>query len=193
MSMGDLFHEEVPEEALVQVYEEMESNPRHIFQVLTKRPARMRDFLKGRQGYPQDYPHIYHGVTVENQEAGLERVPILLECPSEVRFLSCEPLVGPVDIGFGGVMPGRWQWLDNQSLHWVIVGGESGSKARPMDPAWALDIVEACQTHGVPVFVKQFGAVWAKENCHTRKGNDPRSWPEWARVQEVPWEVPWER
>jgi len=187
-SMGDLFHRAIPTSFIEDVYVEMENNPRHIFQVLTKRPERMRDFLKGRQGYPQDYGHIYHGATVENNEVAMARVPVLLDCPSQVRFLSCEPLLEELDIGFGGVMPGRWQWLDSDSLNWVIIGGESGPGARMMYPHWALDIIEQCQMAGVKVFMKQFGSGWAKSNGEKGKGKDMETWPEWARVQEVPWE-----
>jgi len=245
-SMSDLFHEDVSDAMIMWAWYVMSQSAQHTFQVLTKRPERMRDWLSkwadteepdfddpvvmargpaeirakhksGRAllfadmldlwGDPPDgaaYPlydwaggikwrdtamiNVWLGATVENQEMAERRTPVLLECPAEKRFLSCEPLLEEIDLGFGGVMPGRWQWLDSDELDWVIVGGESGSKARPMDPMWAKKIIEDCHVNNVPVFMKQMGAVWAKENCHTRKGNDPMSWPEWARVQEMPWE-----
>jgi len=185
-SMGDLFHKAIPESFIENVYRQMVANPRHIFQVLTKRPDRMRDFLRSNKVHERAFPHIYHGVTVENQEAADRRIPILLDCPSEVRFLSCEPLLGPIGIGFGGCIPGRWKWLDSNTLHWVIVGGESGAGARLMDPTWAQSIIEQCKENEVPVFMKQFGSVWAKTNGERGKGKNMETWPEWARRQEVP-------
>ena len=165
-SMSDLFHEDIPDEYILRVYREMRRNPRHVFQVLTKRSDRMRKltahpaWIEDNDGLPTsgllapqfepyiDKPldHVWHGVSVENQRFADERIPHLFDVPSAVRFLSCEPLLGPVDLT---------PWLEQ--LQWVIVGGESGSKARPMNPHWARDIKDQCMRYGVPFFFKQWG------------------------------------
>ena len=106
-----------------------------------------------------------------------------------VRGLSMEPLLGPVTIGFGGVMPNRWQWLDGDSLHWVIVGGESGPLARQFDLSWSYNIILQCRKAGVPVFVKQLGSrptsvPWGY--TITGKGGDWNEWPADLRIREYP-------
>jgi protein gp37 len=185
-SMSDLFHEQVPDDFLVSVFMVMrgawgpdgdllpvEQRPRHIYQILTKRPERMRDFMRAR--YPEGYglPNVWLGVSVEDQRSADERIPLLLQTPAAVRFLSCEPLLGPVDLTALTVLEpeppnGPGAWLNALTGHvagpddmlgaqiaWVIVGGESGPHFRPMDLAWAASLRDQCQAAGVPFFFKQ--------------------------------------
>lgn len=170
-SMGDLFHDEVPFEFIGEAFYVMARTPQHKFQILTKRPKRMLEFFKwlgGTSGagwvamrkdcvFP--LPNVWLGVSVENQATADERIPLLIECPAAVRFLSCEPLLGYVNLGFGGALPAksRWRWMDNDVIHLVIVGGESGPNARPMHPEWATDLRDQCVGHDVPFMFKQFG------------------------------------
>jgi protein gp37 len=250
-SMSDLFHEDVPDEFISRVFAVMALAPQHTFQVLTKRPDRMRvvlndetfrcevevwiemmlydedrpkalawdannrrtDDAMGRapdvvgDGWP--LPNVWLGVSVENQHFADERIPLLLQTPSAVRFISYEPALGPVTIE-----PFLWDEDDRHDalcgLDWVIVGGESGPGARPFNVAWARSIVQQCQTAGVPVFVKQLGA-WPYADwpdgapfqplqfrhtgrrkiapflsLHSPKGGDPLEWPEDLRVREFP-------
>jgi protein gp37 len=207
-SMSDLFHEDVPESFIREVFWTMSRVPRHTFQVLTKRPARMRSILAGwkrdgltlREGWGAVLQNVWLGVSVEDQRAANERIPELLATPAAVRFLSCEPLLGPVNLAEVGPLPdgdflGRA--LFNHGLHggegaglgWVIIGGESGPGARPCDVAWARHLVSQCQTAGVPVWMKQLGAVPMGVNLmmpRDRAGRDPAEWPEDLRVQQFP-------
>lgn len=196
-SMSDLFHEDVPDYFIDQVFAVMALTPQHTFQVLTKRPERMRQYFAARRkGDPwaeaADYiadligmdehpivleprdiplPNVWLGVSVENQAAADERIPLLLDTPAAVRWISAEPLIGPVSF--------RWAvWHDYSSrepgfvhnqldgmrvIDWVVVGGESGPKARPMHPQWARDLRDQCAAAGVPFLFKQWGEwgnVW---------------------------------
>jgi len=142
-SMSDLFHEEVPDEFIAKVFATMARANHHVYQVLTKRPERMSRLLKSSD--LQRHPHIWLGTSVENQDY-LWRAETLAGIDAGVRFLSCEPLLGPLDLA--AVLP---------DLEWVIVGVESGPKARPMAPEWARDIRDECVSAGVPFFFKQWG------------------------------------
>lgn len=184
-SMSDLFHESLTFEQIDEVFSIMLAAPRHTFQVLTKRPARMLAYChrlaRFTQHDPESYrafdlaraigpdpvwpaPHVWLGVSVENQEAADERIPLLLQTPAAVRFLSCEPLLGPVNLGLLGTMPASMTGGDyvmvHQRLHWVIAGGESGNGARPMEAAWARALRDECAAASVPFFFKQWGE-WA--------------------------------
>lgn len=220
-SMSDLFHKDVPDEYIARVFAVMALAPQHTFQILTKRPGRMRSFVQdnckcGRHGarahvrsamawavsranpdripgVPDDaedrvlrvdwpLPNVWLGTSVENQKWADVRVPLLLDTPAAVRFLSCEPLLGPVDLT-------PWQWCNRdggdykgagssrycrlhlghegacrtailKQLDWVIVGGESGPGARPMHPEWARSLRDQCTAAGVPFLFKQWGE-WA--------------------------------
>ena len=146
-SMSDLFHEDIPYDFLSEVYRTMRVTARHTFQVLTKRSARMAQLLIDHHEdllRPGASRHIWHGVSVENQR-WTSRIADLRTVPSAVRFLSCEPLLGPLALDLAGI-------------HWVIVGGESGPGARPMDPAWARSVRDQCAAASVPFFFKQWGA-----------------------------------
>ena len=172
-SMGDLFHEDVPDYAIDAVFATMAIRGPHTFQVLTKRPARMRDYLlrqvdagrTWREGVTgQLPPTIWLGVTAENQARAAERIPLLLQTPAAVRFVSVEPMLGPVNLR---EMAHKDDWhidaLDTPDpacrLDWVICGGETGPGARPMATGWATDLEDQCNAAGVPFFFKQWGSA----------------------------------
>lgn len=131
-------------------------------------------------------PNFWFGTTVENQARAAERIPELLKVPAAVRFLSCEPLLGPLDLS---------AWLKAGGLHWVIVGGESGPKARPFDVTWAEELVNQCAGFGVPCFVKQLGSKPVDGNLQTpklksKKGGDWDDLPFTLRVRQFPGDLP---
>ena len=257
-SMSDLFHEAVPFEFVDRVFAVMALCPQHTFQVLTKRPERMTEYLlasrpigdkrfecethvglaamravfeardanenstlgKGvtvhRDGELLQWPlpNVWLGTSVEEQARADERVPHLLRCPAAVRFLSCEPLLGAVDLfthfaAFGMAWSEsnvRYERIAKAGIDWVIVGGESGPGSRACDVAWVRSIVGQCRAAGVACFVKQLGArpvngafaqnpvrgrIDSPVGAHPtrfadRKGGDPAEWPEDLRVREMP-------
>lgn len=148
-SMSDLFHKEVPREYVDRVFEAMEGSPQHVFQVLTKRSSRMRSYVRARYSYSNVPVHIWLGVSVEDGTK-LSRVQHLSETPVPIRFLSIEPLLGPISA------------LPLENIGWVIVGGESGPRARPMKPDWVRQIRDQCLAAGVPFFFKQWGGLRPK-------------------------------
>ncbi len=157
-SMSDLFHEEVPIEFIQAVFATMERAHWHTFQILTKRSRRLVE-LATLLSWP---PNVWMGVSVEDMDVA-SRVDDLRSVGAEVRFLSLEPLLGPLSaLNLGGI-------------HWVIVGGESGPRARPMDPDWVVDIRDQCDAVGVPFFFKQWGGVFKKRNGRQLEG---RTWDE---------------
>lgn len=225
-SMSDLFHADVPDEYIARVFAVMALAPQHTFQVLTKRPGRMRSLLSS-DGFDQEVDHQIHGLwmtgritwqhaaevaplplpnvwlgtSVESQKWADVRIPQLLSTPAAVRFLSCEPLLGPVDLSaylppvavfchgegspeFGRVL-GRAAARHLASVEsrpeptwpdWVIVGGESGSHARPMHPDWARSLRDQCLTAGIAFHFKQWGewltgpaAIWLDPNRTPRE------------------------
>jgi protein gp37 len=141
-SMSDLFHEHVPEEFIQRVFATMRDCPQHTFQILTKRSTRLRK-LAGNLDWPAN---IWMGVSVEDARV-VQRIADLQAVPAAVRFLSCEPLLGPLDD------------LPLDGIHWVIVGGESGPGARPMRIEWIRSIFRQCRKAKVPFFFKQWGGV----------------------------------
>jgi protein gp37 len=156
---GDLFHEGVPMELLDRAFQGFGRQAHVVWQVLTKRPERMLEWYRRQR--PELPPNVWLGVTAENQEAADERIPLLLQVPAAVRFVSVEPMLGPVDliqacdvaIGSEHDVPavdgiGRW-------LHLVICGAESGPNRRPFEVSWALSLYEQCRAAGVPYFAKQ--------------------------------------
>ena len=186
-SMSDLFHEKLSDRDIAAVFGVMAACPHLTFQVLTKRPERMRAWFAAAPwgscapGGPADecvisagvrmgrdefrcqpihwpLPNVWLGVSVEDQAAADARIPVLLDTPAALRFVSYEPALGPVDLR-------RWSLAEHGRRHigaapgigWVIVGGESGPKARPFDVAWARSVVRQCRMAGVAVFVKQVG------------------------------------
>jgi protein gp37 len=245
-SMSDLFHEDVPDEFIAAVFGVMGAAKRHTFQVLTKRPARMAQWLAAVAEKPTGLyvirkspalhcavaaqmqfgnlhgtlnpyhlttdhvwplPNVHLGVSVENQDAADERIPLLIGTPASVRFLSIEPLLGPVSLRWMNAWPenaprtamnlaaGSTDHLDGlRRLDWVIVGGESGPGARPCELAWIRSIVEQCKAAGVPCFVKQLGANPVRQTEEdalwnigvSRKGAKMSEWPVDLRVREFP-------
>ena len=154
-SMSDLFHRDVSDRYIEAVCRVMEQARWHSFQVLTKRSERMRDLLRGRLGFAACLPHVWWGVSVEDRAHGLPRLEHLRSAPAGLRMLSVEPLLE--DVGK----------LDLAGIGWVIVGGESGPGARPMDQEWVASIRDQCRIAGVPFFFKQWGG--------TRKGRAGRT------------------
>ncbi len=146
-SMSDLFHGLVPDDYVVAVGKVMAAANWHTFQILTKRSQRLRDSLNTNLRFVAAQPHIWWGVSVENRKHGLPRVEHLRDTPATVRFVSIEPLLE--DLGE----------LDLKGISWVIVGGESGPGARPMNKEWVLSIRDQCRGAGVPFFFKQWGGV----------------------------------
>lgn len=141
-SMSDLFHKDVPMEFIHRVFTTMKECPQHQFQVLTKRAERLVRICD-----EIDWPdNVWMGVSVENQDYAF-RAELLSDVPAKVRFLSVEPLLG------------RIEHLPLAGIHWVIVGGESGPGARPMDPSWVEEVYWQCQSNSVPFFFKQWGGV----------------------------------
>lgn len=237
-SMSDLFHEALPDKAIDRVFAVMALCPQHTFQVLTKRPERMLAYCQnaaGRLGdaivrlresrgdtkpvrpvpslppgatwYP--LPWVWLGVSVEDKATADERIPLLLQAPAAVRFVSYEPALESVD--FSDFIPGRinphWTGRADENsasewgIDWLIVGGESGPHARPFDLAWARSAIAQCKAAGVACFCKQLGALPVKEcdgakcgRCQRphkvylkdRKGGDMAEWPEDLRVREFP-------
>lgn len=225
-SMSDLFHEDVPDEFIAEVFAHMARAYWHTFQVLTKRAERMRDLLSSERfaeiyedvgGMAQEeveevlsnrgqfsplarlttdirardfslpLPNVWLGVSTENQEQAAKRIPFLLQTPAAVRFLSCEPLLGPIDL----------RGVRVKEIDWVIVGGESGPKARPLNLAATRSIRDQCQAAGIPCFIKQLGpypymgidgARGAKGilNLKDRKGGDIGEFPEDLRIRQWP-------
>jgi protein gp37 len=215
-SMSDLFHDDVTDEQLDQIFAIMALTPYHTYQVLTKRPKRMLEYLSDRRrsaaivnaamrkhgvaGLPVGWfpaKNIWLGVSAENQKAADDRIPLLLQTPAATRFLSCEPLLEEVEIyrwldkGFGAPVP-RGQ--RSPSIDWVIVGGESGHGSRPCEIDWIRSVVLQCCDAEIPCFVKQLGEqIWYKDQhgtlCRlpvTGKGSNTEEWPEDLRVRKYP-------
>lgn len=153
-SMSDLFHEDIPESFIHQVFEVMGQAHQHVFQILTKRAQRL-EALASRLPWP---PNVWQGVSIENSRHTW-RVQCLQQVPAAVRFLSAEPLLGPIPD------------LPLDDIQWVVVGGESGPQHRTLDPAWVRDIRHQCQSARVPFFFKQWGGVTAKSGGRLLDGH----------------------
>lgn len=175
-SMSDLFHDDVPDWFLDEVFTTMAKAKQHTFMVLTKRPERMKRYMDSCQrgadeiGGKFPWDNVWLGVSVENQKAADERIPLLLQTPAAIRFLSCEPLLGPVDLKLSDSalyhMSNYWPPLSEYTrvgelINWVIVGGESGPNARPIHPDWVRSLRDQCVNAGVSFFFKQWGE-WAE-------------------------------
>lgn len=224
--MTDLFGEWVPDELLDRLFAVFALRRDVTWQVLTKRAGRLPIFAKGyakrHDGYLFDpervlpgvkmtrvqaadwpLPNVWLGVSCEDQQRADERIPLLLQTPAAVRFLSVEPLLGPISFTDGPLHPeestmGEWSVLD-LGIKWVIVGGESGPGARPCDVQWVRSIAGQCRIAGVPCFVKQLGSdprdvdgnanaglSSSKLKMIDRKGGDMEEWPRDLRVREFP-------
>jgi len=194
-SMGDLFHEEVPFEFISKVFSVMQSRQMHTFQVLTKRPERVLEYYayqKKWAGIVLPLKNVWLGVTAENQKEANHRIPILLDIPAALRFVSVEPMLEKITLEMlvaqninnrfrtiYSSLSGRKTLWDTknllaeekiQKLDWVICGGESGQKARPLSPIWAKELQEQCAKAGVPFFFKQWGEFTCKDGEMVRVG-----------------------
>jgi len=180
-SMSDLFQDGIETQFIEDVFAVMRCCPQHTFQVLTKRPQRAYAFF---WDYGKPPPNVWLGTSVENQENADNRIPDLLQCQTSVRFLSVEPMLGPIDLN---------PWLPTVcSMHhrrdccgrkseidWVIVGCESGPKRRPMGLDWARSILAQCRAANVPVFIKQL-------SINGRVSKYPADWPADLQVRDWP-------
>ena len=154
-SRSDLLHESVPIRYILEVFDVMKACPQHIFQVLTKRPERALWRLGLAEFYRERWPeNVWFGVSVENQEWADKRLPLLAQIPAKVRWISCEPLLGPIDLSRYKCCKGS-----RRQISWCVIGGESGPNHRPMEVQWLEDIVRQCQEAGVPVWVKQASSL----------------------------------
>jgi protein gp37 len=160
-SMSDLFHEDIPDNYVSEVFEVMRKADHHIYQVLTKRPERMAE-LAPRLPWPE---HIWMGVTIENRRF-VDRADLLREVPAAIRFISAEPLLGPLE------------GLNLEDIHWLISGGESGPGFRPVKEEWILELRDLCRDAEVPFFFKQWGGFRAKAGGRLLEGQEWNGMPE---------------
>lgn len=176
-SMSDLFHARVPVDFITDVWRTMQATPRHTYQILTKRPERLARVLgkvHAELGLSEPLENVWLGTSIESDDY-VRRADALRQAPAAVRFVSAEPLLGPLPS------------LDVAGLDWVILGGESGPGARPLELGWVRDVVGQCRAAGVAPFVKQLGSVWARANgAVDKKGGKPEVWPVELRVREYP-------
>lgn len=224
VSMSDLFHAGVSDEFIARVWAVMAVTPQHTYQILTKRHGRMRSLLDGDlydlmvgvlSGYDDrgrfarplglTWPllNVWIGGSAEDQHRADLRIPALLDTPAAVRFVSAEPLLGPIDMrqwfetplvcGCGGEPGGSTfgcssacMQRESSGLDWLIWGGESGAGARRMDLHWARSLTEQCRAAGVACFGKQLGSLWGRESGGGGKGGLPEQWPADLRVREFP-------
>jgi protein gp37 len=169
-SMSDLFHKEIPTSYISSVFDTMEAAHWHVYQVLTKRSSLLQKFINNRYSERKVPAHIWLGVSVEDKKA-TSRVEHLRKANATVRFLSIEPLLAPV---------GK---LNLHGIDWVIVGGESGPHARPMDPAWALDIRDQCMAKKIAFFFKQWGGRSPKAGGRLLDGEE---WSQFPKIKKGP-------
>jgi protein gp37 len=166
-SMSDLFHKEIPFAFIDRVFSTMERAPWHTFQVLTKRSSRLRSYVNERYPNKLAPAHIWLGTSVEDGSKK-SRMRHIKQTNAAVRFLSVEPLIGPIGD------------LDLQGIHWVIVGGESGPRSRPMQPEWAQEVRDQCKAAKVPFFFKQWGGRTPKAGGRLLDG---REWSQLPKPQ----------
>jgi protein gp37 len=171
-SMSDLFHEEIPFDFLDRVFDAITRTPQHTYQILTKRSARMRTYFSAGRPVPEN---VWLGVSVEDRKHGLPRINDLRTIAARIRFLSVEPLLEDL------------KTIDLADIHWVIVGGESGPKARPMEPAWVANVQQACEDQGAVFFFKQWGGWGADGRKRPKKENGRvfagRTWDAMPTIQ----------
>jgi len=167
-SMSDLFHKDVPIEFIQKVFRVMKENPQHVFQVLTKRADIMLYYDK--EGWLDWSHNIWMGVSVENEKA-MKRIDLLRQSNARTKFLSCEPLIGPLPK------------LNLKNIDWVIVGGESGRKPRPMKKEWVLDIKQQCEKKDVAFFFKQWGGTNKKKTGNLLDGKKYLEMPEFEQEE----------
>jgi protein gp37 len=163
-SMSDLFHKEIPADYIDRVFDTMERATWHTFQLLTKRSSLLRDYLARRYADRAAPTHIWCGVSIEDNSK-LSRIRHLQQAPATIRFLSVEPLIGPI------------AKMDLTGIAWVIVGGESGPRAREMNPVWVRSIRDQCIAAGVPFFFKQWGGIRPKSGGRMLDGEEWSQYP----------------
>ena len=193
--MTDLFHSDVSWEYIYEIFQVMCELEQHTFQLLTKRPGRMAYFADWLEVHGAWWPpNVWAGTSVESQKYA-PRLDVLVRVPAKVRFVSVEPMLGPVDLkpwlvcsedcGFAVGQHDHWN-----GIHWVIIGGESGPRARPMDLEWAWDIIEQCSSASVPCFMKQLGSNPKLDGRQfvTIRGasGNPDEWPPRLQVRQFP-------
>ncbi|VXD17199.1 phage Gp37/Gp68 family protein [Planktothrix paucivesiculata] len=221
-SMADMFHKNVPFQWVEKIFQVIEENPQHTYQILTKRPERMIEFFDWYIARNSDHSvglqwsipdNVWLGVSAENQAIADKRIPLLMQIPAKVRFLSCEPLLEPLDLS--KFLPIEWSelaedWIEswpgigsystNDYPNWIIVGGESGAGSRPCHVDWIRSIASQAQSAKVPVFIKQLGSnaiasspyidgvakSHYKLKLKDRKGADINEFPEDLRIQQFP-------
>lgn len=182
-SVSDLFHPEVPLDFILDVWATMAAAPKHTFQILTKRPQRMAQVVGSMEWDP--LPNVWLGTSVENQRYADLRIPHLLATPAAVRFLSVEPLLGPVSLRDEWLRPNHASIASEPSVRsrdivgWCIVGGESGIGARPVEADWVRTLRDECVTAAVPFFFKQWGGRTPKANGRELDG---RVWDEYPEA-----------
>jgi len=164
-SMSDLFHSDVPNDYIVRVATVMMAANWHTYQILTKRSERLRDMLSGELRFATESAHIWWGVSVEDIRYGVPRIDHLRQAPAKMKFLSIEPLLEDV---------GSINLLD---IDWVIVGGESGRGARPIQESWVDSLLQQCRSADVPFFFKQWGGVQKKKNGRRLHGRTYNEFP----------------
>ena len=189
--MGDLFHEDVPDEFISEVFDVMgRQATQHQYIVLTKRSDRMKDWTNKVFGENDPYPNIIGMVTAENQDQADKRIPDLLQSRFAIRGVSIEPMLGPISFRWASWQPYKpgqeaTHHLEGlKRLDWVIVGAESGARARYCDPKWMINIVDQCKSAEVPVFVKQVHTVRVGSKAIISKNMD--EWPEDLQIREYP-------
>jgi protein gp37 len=181
-SMSDLFHEDVPDQFIVDVFLIMAKAKQHTFQILTKRPERMKLFFTDCMSMPPIFPlpNVWLGTSVEDQATADQRIPHLIDAPAAIRFISAEPLLEKIDLGY---------YLQNcyditkkrrllfNTIDWIICGGESGPGARPMDATWVKLLRDQCAIINIPFFFKQWGGVNKKKSGHLLDGKEYHEFP----------------
>jgi protein gp37 len=163
-SMSDLFHKEIPKDYISRVFDTMERADWHTYQILTKRSSLLQKFINQRYKNCKAPPHIWFGISVENEQA-TSRIAHLQNANAGIRFLSIEPLIGPIG------------QLDLKGIHWVIVGGESGPRSRPMKADWVIDIRNQCVKSKVAFFFKQWGGRSPKTGGRLLEGKEWSQFP----------------
>jgi protein gp37 len=178
-SMSDLFHEDILDSFIYDVFDVMRKTPQHTYQILTKRAELMESFFTEAADIPPGIPlpNVWLGVSCENQETADQRIPFLLKMPAAIRFISAEPLLEEINLSkpYGFETPLQTQAMEG--IDWVICGGESGPGARPMHPDWARSLRDQCKQANVPFFFKQWGGVHKKNNGHLLDGIEHYEFP----------------
>ncbi|UPY79924.1 phage Gp37/Gp68 family protein (plasmid) [Leptospira weilii] len=171
-SMSDLFHKDIPFEFIDQVHSIIAECPENIFQILTKRIERAKEYYDSRKSFTLE--NLWLGTSIESQNVVEDRIRHLIQIPTKVRFLSCEPLLEEVDVS---IYLNAWGYIDCFPIDWVIAGGESGPGARPVQAEWIRSLRDQCDTARVPFFFKQWGGRNKKESGRKLDGREWNEFP----------------